>query len=289
MRKIILSFALLSLVASCTKETLSPDFEVSTASDTYSVNETITFDFKGNPDIITFYSGLAGNNYDLRERTQVAGSKLRMNFNSLGQRDEGDISLLVSTDFAGKADANSITAATWTDISSKAVFSTGADQTPSGLIDLASFSNTGKPVTIAFKYASKKIKAPNSRWVIRSISIDNVTAEGAVSNLATMATTGWLAYSFKNPAANWAITTAQLLMDGGTTELDEDWVISKGFEAGIVKPDVGVGLKNIATTLDSYQFKFPTAGTYKVVFVAANSRGLETRKIVREITLTIKN
>lgn len=288
MKNTITIVGVLILFLSCKKELEEPSFEVSTTATTYNVNETVTFNFKGNPEILSFYPGTTGNNYEFKDRTQVTGNKLLLQFSSLAQRDNGDLRLLVSTNFNGKVDGPSITDATWVDITDRAVLSTGVDRTPSGVIDLSEFSNTQKPVVIAFKYATKVLKSPNSRWVIRTINLDSQSPKGDISSLATMATAGWLAYSFKNPAANWVVTTAQLLMDGGATELDEDWVISKGFDISSVNPDVGIALKNVSTNLSSYDYKFSEPGTYNVVFVAKNADRNGSKEIVKQVTLTIK-
>jgi hypothetical protein len=58
--------AVLVAFASCSKK-LSIDplsFAVTTKSATYNVGDTVNFNFTGNPDIISFYSGLPGNTYD---------------------------------------------------------------------------------------------------------------------------------------------------------------------------------------------------------------------------------
>ncbi len=289
--KIIYSwFLVVTLLFSCKEEVLSPNFDVRAVQNVINVTDSAKFIFTGNPDNITFYSGEPGNDYQHRFRSRVAGNTLEFNFKSWVDRADAEkvATLLVSTDFTGKVDTNNIKAAKWVDITSRANFSTGADQTPSGTIDLSEFSNTGKPVTIAFKYANKVIKSPNSRLVIRTIEFNRKSPSGAIVNISQMATTAWGTASFKNPAAVWTVTSAQLLMTGSATSLDEDWVVSNSFDINATKPDFGITLKNITTDTAPYSHKFDSPGVYKVVFVASNRAGNEVKEEIKELTITVK-
>ena len=100
---------------------------------------------------------------------------------------------------------------------------------------------------------------------------------------------GWQQVDFKNPAAVWSITTAQLLMFGGNATADdnEDWVISKGFNPWQIAPDAGVGLKNVSGVMNEYAYVYKNPGTYKVVFDASNVRYNGEKRLTREVTLTI--
>ncbi len=143
-----LTAAIMLTAASCRKDLAfsEPDFEVSVAQDQYQVGDTVEFIFKGNPDYLTFFSGESGNNYANRERTSVTGTP-KISFTSFAQygTQQNTLSLLVSTDFNGKVDAD-IAQATWTDITAQAKLSTGADNTPSGEIDLSPFADGDKTV-----------------------------------------------------------------------------------------------------------------------------------------------
>lgn len=281
---------ILTLFCSCTKdEAEQPVFDVSASSLTAKIGEEITFKFSGNPDNITFFSGEDGKNYEYRERTTLPG-KLQIQFTSLVQfGTRNNLSLFATTDIGGKVDLTSVEAAKWTDISSRAVFSTGADKTPSGVIDLADFSDSGKPVTVAFKYADvKSTTAQQNRWVIRTFNA-GIVRDGVVTPLAVMADAGWVGLSFKNPEAIWTITTAQLLMHGGAIGSDdnEDWVISKQLDPNFIKSDVGYVLKNISTRPADFAYKFTKQGVYKVTFLASNRVGQSAKSIIKEFTVTI--
>jgi len=294
MRNVLYIAIAATLFTACAKEKVTtPELEVSTASLTYKAGDTITFNFNGNPDNITFFSGETGSKYEYKDRT-TANNDLQIQFKSLVQYGliYQNLNLLVSNDFNGKADTNSIKAATWTDISSRAVFSSGADSVNSGVISLKDFVNAQNPSTpiyVAFKYTDYKKSQGQNRWVIRTFAANNVSPDGVVTPLAVMSTGGWQAVNFKNTAAVWSITTAQLLMYGGTATADdnEDWVFSKGFDPTFIKADVGIALKNISITLPSYRYVYKKPGTYKAVFEASAVRYNGVQRITKEITLNI--
>lgn len=294
MRKVLYTLAAAMLLAACKKDKVSmPDFQVHTSSQTYKAGDSVRFVFTGNPDNITFFSGEPGHNYEFRKRTSAANDLL-IEFRSLVQFGMiyPNLQLMVSNDFNGKATAADLQAATWTDITSRAKFSTGADQTPSGVLNLKEFAKPEKDsalIYVAFRYTDQKKPQGQNRWVIRTFSANNVSADSVITPLAVMATGGWQQVDIKNPAAIWSITTAQLLMFGGnnTFEDNEDWVISKGFNPWAIKPDAGVALKNISTVLSSYSYVFKKPGTYKVVFEASAVRYNGEQRLTREINLTI--
>lgn len=294
MRNSIYLLIIVIIFISCAKEKVTtPSLEVTTSSLTYKAGDTVTFNFTGNPDNITFYSGEPGHNYEFRDRT-TAENDLQINFKSLVQFGlvYKNLQLLVSNNYSGAADTTSVRAATWTDISDRAVFSTGQDNTPSGTISLKEFAdpkNTAARIYVAFKYTDYKKTQGQNRWVIRTFEANNISADGVVSPLAVLSSGGWKAFDFKNPASVWSVTTAQLLMFGGNKDAEdnEDWVITKGFDPFYIKPDAGVALKNISTVLPSYKYVYAKPGTYKVIFDVSAVRYNGEKRTTKELTLTI--
>lgn len=294
MRNSIYLLIIVIIFISCSKVKVeTPSLEVATASLTYKAGDTVTFNFTGNPDNIVFYSGEPGHIYEFRNRT-TAENDLQINFKSLVQYGViyKNLQLLVSNNYSGAGDTASVRAATWTDISDKAVFSTGQDNTPSGTISLKEFAdpgNTAARIYVAFKYTDHKKTQGQNRWVIRTFEANNISEDGVVSPLAVLSTAGWKGFDFKNTANVWSVTTAQLLMYGGDKNADdnEDWVITKGFDPFSIKPDAGVALKNISTTLPSYQYVYTKPGTYKVTFDASAVRYNGEKRTTKELTLTI--
>lgn len=282
------------IFTSCAREKVElPVLSVSTGASTYKVGDTVTFKLDGNPDNITFYSGEPGSNYAFKDRT-TAENDLQIEFQTWVRYGViyDNLHLLVSNNYNGEADTNSVRAATWTDISDRAVFSTGTDNTPSGLISLKDFIVTEKPSTliyVAFRYTDFKNPSGQNNWVVRTFSANNVTDDGVITPLAVMATGGWKAFDFKNPARVWSVGSVQLQIAASDkfAEDNEDWVITKGFDPASIQPDAGIVLKNISTTLPEYKYVYTTPGTYKAVFDVSAVRYNGEKRMTKEITLTI--
>lgn len=272
MKNIIRYCGLLLVGLAACMEDEAPSVKLNVALDkqVYQVGEPVTFKLNGNPDNIVFYSGEVGHNYAYKERYHADGDLL-VKFNSWVRY--GDIyhnlKFLISSDFSGIYDKENVEAATWIDLSDKFRFSVGDDQTPSGEVNLKECVGAAEDARlfVAFRYEDEE-KARQNNWIIRSIALDCVSAEGVRSSLATMPTMGWKVVDFENPAVTWNVSsTSQILIDGGTNQpKNVDWVISQAFDVRKTTPDTGVALKNISTTMDEYQYVYTKPGTYEVVF-----------------------
>ncbi|WP_288360085.1 DUF5017 domain-containing protein [uncultured Bacteroides sp.] len=272
MKNIIRYCGLLLVGLAACMEDEAPSVKLNVALDkqVYQVGEPVTFKLNGNPDNIVFYSGEVGHNYAYKERYHADGDLL-VKFNSWVRY--GDIyhnlKFLVSSDFSGIYDKGNVEAATWIDLSDKFRFSVGDDQTPSGEVNLKEYVGAAEDARlfVAFRYEDEQ-KARQNNWIIRSIALDCVSAEGVRSSLATMPTMGWKVVDFENPAVTWNVSsTSQILIDGGTNQpKNVDWVISQAFDVRKTTPDTGVALKNISTTMDEYQYVYTKPGIYEVVF-----------------------
>lgn len=261
---------LVGLVSCVEDEAPSVELKVALDKQVYQVGEPVTFKLNGNPDNIVFYSGEVGHNYAYKERYHADGDLL-VNFNSWVRY--GDIyhnlKFLVSSDFSGVYDKENLEAATWIDLSDKFRFSVGDDQTPSGEVNLKEYVGAAEDAKlfVAFRYEDEE-KAQQNNWIIRSITLDCVSAEGVRSNLATMPTMGWKVVDFENTAVTWnTSSTSQIQINGGNNQpKNVDWIISQAFDARKTTPDTGVALKNISTTMDEYKYIYTKPGIYEVVF-----------------------
>lgn len=261
---------LVGLVSCVEDEAPSVELKVALDKQVYQVGEPVTFKLNGNPDNIVFYSGEVGHNYAYKERYHADGDLL-VNFNSWVRY--GDIyhnlKFLVSSDFSGVYDKENVEAATWIDLSDKFRFSVGDDQTPSGEVNLKEYVGAAEDAKlfVAFRYEDEE-KAQQNNWIIRSITLDCVSAEGVRSNLATMPTMGWKVVDFENTAVTWnTSSTSQIQINGGNNQpKNVDWIISQAFDARKTTPDMGVALKNISTTMDEYKYIYTKPGIYEVVF-----------------------
>ncbi len=295
MKKRYVPLLLFVLFASCKKryELESLDsFTVTADKTSYRAGDTIRFTFTGHPDNVVYWSGEHGHVYEYRNRTFAEGNKIQLNFKSFSQygiADPSTLKLLVSTDFSGVYDSASIRSATWEDITGKAVLSTGADQTPSGDIDLSEFAARNKKISIAFRFKTETVKTEvtQNRWVIRSFDLNSINEAGENTVLANMATAGWTAFNFSGASSAWTVSSVQLLSGRNFVDLDDDWAVTKQFNPNSVMPDQGQPIKNISQKLNDYVAVYNNPGTYKVVFVANNSNVKDQQSVVKEITLNI--
>lgn len=294
MKNIIKYCGLLLLgLASCMEDE-APGVGLNVALDkqVYQVGEPVTFKLNGNPDNIVFYSGEVGHNYAYKDRYRADGDLL-INFNSWVRF--GDIyhnlKFLVSSDFNGIYDKESVEAATWVDLSDKFRFSVGVDQTPSGEVNLKEYvgAEEDAKLFVAFRYEDEE-KAVQNNWIIRSIALDCVSNEGIRSNLATMPTMGWKVVDFENPAVTWnTSSTSQIQINGGANQpKNVDWIISQAFDVKKTAPDRGVPLKNISTTMDEYKYVYTKPGIYEVVFETTSDWYNGSNHAVTKLTVEVQ-
>jgi len=291
----ILFFCSLYLLLSCRKlEVAAPSFDVSLSATTFKAGDTVRFTFIGQADNITFYSGEPGFSYKYKDRTTAEGSP-ELQFTSYLQNkgESNTLQLLVSTDFSGAYDSAGVMQATWTDLTTQAVLSTGADKTPSGIIDLSPFAKTQKPVYIALRYLgynSDSLKQPT--WSIRTFDIKHVLPD-KVSTIVATGQVGWAAVDLKNPTVAWNVpTSGQVVINGtianSTKEDNDDWLISRAFDLRTVIRDAGVSIRDLGTAVvNSYYYIYSKPGTYTLTFVAFNDSIDEHREVVKEFTITV--
>lgn len=294
MKRFPFLIAALALIgfSSCSKKlSIEPlSFNVTTSSTTYRVGDTVKFNFSGNADFISFYSGEPGNNYANSSRITLPGiSQLQFTSYTQNGTQQNTLKVLVSNNFNGLYDSANIYKATWTDITSRATLSTGVTGTPSGIIDLSDFAAQNKPVNIAFKYVAAT-GSIQPTWTIQSFNLNLLQPDNTLFPIATIANAGWKQVSVLNPAAFWGITATQLSIAGGnaTAASNEDWAISSLLYLNKVAPDVAVPIKNITQVLDSYNYVFSKPGLYKVVFLAGNATADAQQSTTQEIALTIQ-
>ncbi len=336
----MMAFASLFLLTACDKTIEQRDvvFEVFSAktngqpSTAFKTTDTIIYQLSGNADVVTFYSGAIGQRYAFRNRTTAMGIP-QLQFNSLRANgaQASSIQLLISTDFKGvvaksqtltgvitrdtAATNANIAAANWTDISSRATWSTGSTAaTPSGIIDLSDFAKQEKPVFIAFKYKAVAGSIQN-KWTISGFSLSNLLEDNTVYTQANFAASnqsisnygvnipglGWLTTLDESLNANkyaWVYTSGvgsagSLVITGATTAATatapaEAWAIVGPVDLRKVSPDAGVGIKEITAKMQRYTASavYPP-GSYSPTFVASNNTVDGTWEVVKSLPITI--
>src|SRR6218665_3949393 len=239
----------------------------------FSANDTARFNFVGNPDMITYFSGEAGKNYDFINRVSAAG-KPQLQF--------------------------------------KTVRANGAQPNSLSLLVLSDFLTQGKPIYIAFKY-SAAAGSIQSKWTISALSLNNVLPDGAVYTIANLNahTTSFANYGNVNYGPGWSVSSVpvdpsrsaikydwiytdrtSLVITGAATAAlaavsAEAWAITGPIDLTRVMPDKGIAIKEISATLPSYSYNYTAAGVYTAVFVASNHTAGGTSTTVKKITLTI--
>jgi len=287
----------LLVFSSCKKQQviLTPDFDVTVDKTTFAVNEPVTYLFTGDADIVTFFSGAAGKEYKYKDRYRIDG-KPQIQFTSYRQgtsTQTNTLSLLLSKDFTGTYDLDNLQKATWTDITSRAILSTGIDNTASGIIDLTDLPTPDLPVYIAFKYTAKKDTAvAQPTWTIKNVAINNIAADGTNFSIGTSANINWGTLSVLNSVNLWTSTTAQIQFTGGAINADdnEDWIITQPLQLDRVQRAFGLSIKpSPTTTLTKYIFAgYTTPGTYTVTFEALNANRWDKKITVKEFTITVQ-
>lgn len=292
--KFTITFGLLGalFLQSCKKEVDEPEFDITFDQKVYAVNQPIVFNISGGADLITFYSGEPGKEYKYRERFRVDG-KSTMQFTSYRQNTDqpNSLSLLVSSDFSGIYDVENIQKATWTDLTSRATLSSGADNTPSGTIDLSDIQKPETPVYFAFKYVAKQGAVAQPTWTIKNIVINTTEADGTLVPVATTANLTWGAVNVTGSQTwNNSVTQSQFVGGGVNVADNEDWAITKSLQLDRVQRSFGVNVKSNPTSkIKEYEFAgFTAAGTYVVTFEATNSDIDNIKRSIKEFTITVK-
>jgi Cu/Ag efflux protein CusF len=348
---LLLAFSSIVLFSACeNEEIMEPVFTVFTTGQatTYKVGDTIQFNFSGKPDILTFYSGEVGKNYDLRERFTAAGIN-KLSFKTTMQQgpvppavSQDVLSLLISTDLKGY-DPESIAKATWTDITARNTkwpTALSTTFTSSDQVDISDF-NTADKVNIAFRFIGKPNPSfPQRKWQVSDLTLNNTLADGTVTplfftpptTLPAFLNTGWVQASLKNdlnygtptstgynawnvgtwnvsatnnptifttPSGLKAVNTNGIVItnvypitfDPGTTvnnAENEDWLITTAIDLKKTNADVGTVIKTALTkSLQNYRYIFRKPGVYKVTFDAVNNDVNNTKRVIKQIEITV--
>lgn len=280
---------------SCAKKDVEvPDFDVSTNALNYKVGDPVKFNFTGKPDMISFYSGEQGSRYKYIKRVDVSG-KPTLQFTSFASTvgtQVNTLRVLASVDFGGSYDAVGIAKATWIDLTSRAVISSGTDNTASGTIDLSDIDAVGKPVYFAFSRHDDNDPAKRPwAWIIRSFNISLLANDDGLSYpVTTIATAGWKPVDVLNSTYKWVVSTTTLTGAAGpvNTPENEDWVITNPLYLYKVKPDVAVSIKTIDANVDNYSYVFKAPGTYTVTFIARNVNANDEKQVVKEFNIVVQ-
>jgi hypothetical protein len=303
----VLSILGLSFAACSEKDIEAPkDFEVSVAKATYKLSDSVQFNLSGVPDNITFYSGEPGNEYDKRDFFSSDEGTLTLQFNSqtrAGATLPRNIAVLISTDFNGVYDEQNVKAATWTNITDRAVMPSNTASNAdvmSGEMNLDDLKVKGKPMYLAFRYVSENPNGTAQRYwnMGRMFLINRVPGNLDFEITSTVEKGFFKVLEFQGEGNKWTINTGTAtshrlihLANPINAEADDDWVISRAFDVfqtfGHKKNAVNV--KSIgAGTPGTFSWLYSAPGTYKATFIALNANREIQREVVKEVLVTIE-
>jgi hypothetical protein len=295
----IINYAVLIMLCftACKKtvEVTVPEFEVSTEKTTFSVGEDVKFLLKGDPGLISFYSGEPGSDYAYKDGRILSIIQIAMSFNSsmsFGTQ-LGQFTVLASTDFNGKYDIANVKAATWKDITSKFTLPVNATYVSSGVRDVSDLIVDGKPLYIVLRYIDDPAKAGTANnWLIQSFLMQSNTVLGTK---ALLDLTGWtLLYDGPKETTRSSISASTITLRGNANPprvYTEDWCVSKIVNSGSIDvgPDRPAPIKTSRdAALSSFSYKYQAEGTYKVFFTAYNANIYGSKEVTRSVEIIVK-
>lgn len=302
MRLIYGLFILALVVTGCKKEVNveSLDFGMETLQTTISAGDTAHFRLSGNPDVISFYSGELGNDYD-SINGRIMPSQLYLSFQTqvLDGAQADQFSVHASNDFNGDYTATGIRAATWTDISGRFRIATPADNravVPSGRVDISDLLAPDRPVYIMYHYINRPnaVYGRYNLWRFQGFLLDAVTPVNAIT-LANQSTAAWrIVLDGPWETGRVTSTSTSFTFRGNITNTEvyqEAWGVSRGVAASSavdMGPDHAVAIKAIADLPKTgHTHIYNTPGTYKATFVAANQNVYERKEVVKRVEITV--
>jgi hypothetical protein len=321
---IIFTVSAVFLFTACENESVKyPDFSVKLAEgqviqqigDTLVCKKTnnLKFIFEGNPDMLVFYSGLPGNEYKHKDRTEIDGNP-SMSFRTtltFGLQFTG-LKVYVSSTFPGITRDETIDRVNvanmeyWQEITHLCNLPTTKNAPDnvknSPKIDLSDFK--GKPLYLAFR-----VFHPNgneSTWRIENFSIINAY-NGVDIEVGTFRNIGFTAFDMlatsdpylnngnvtdktnrrwdlRNTASNYIIGGAS----NGSTIDNDDWAISTKIDLTKTFPDLGEAIKGFDNApLEEYEYAYNVPGIYNITFLGVNSMYNERKENIRELIVKI--
>ena len=326
MKRIFLFLTITASMVACTKTSVDApvDFTVSVSRTTYSVRDTVVFNLTGNPDFITFYSGMRHNKYQYSTDTTMVADSNVLTFTGLDSVFKGStpqpstvnyVSLLASTNFNGMFDSADIKMATWKPIATNAIGAvTGGENIVNAIrLDTLGLTSGATPLYLAFRYVSdtaKKGYTPRY-WKLSAFNLKNCFPDTTYYLANNFTAGGFYTTNLTDPYDSWWYNDVSSVTQSFTFSFNysgsgnfnapsvypaygslqnDAWAISRPFNLLQYPPDLGIGIKNISqshfTTYKMTQ-SYPTPGTYVVTFVAKNQYGTNYQTVVRQVTLTI--
>lgn len=321
---IIFCAALLSLgVISCDDKVESANsFAVSTEKQTYKVGEPITFNFNGNPDYITFYSGEPNNEYKHRFRTEIDPEDieaLTLTFDVFAQygrsfpdQPEFPLRVFLSDQFGGlKKDSNekdeqriAELETSADDVTAESGMPSKANERNSLSLDISKYA---KNFTLAFKFEGYQDALSAQRTLtVSNLQITSKLKNGQELSIGQAMDLSFIAYDFMElpqqaegnryyvgaTNGSWNLNNIgknEFKIAGGPKgfHANLDWLISTPMMLNKAMPDKGNAIKDITINLSSYIFTYDKPGKYEVNFVGGNANHKGQKEVVRTLIIEV--
>ena len=274
------------------------------------LKHTLSFNFQGSPDYITFYSGEVHSNYAYAGLSQRNSDSTIVSFSTaIASGNQGTLSLLVSNNFSGTMDSSNVAKANWV-VVKQAKYATSATVLSSGNLRLDTISgiDKNKPVYLAFKLTTDSAKTttllPRS-WTINTFNVKNCFSTPNLAKAGTsladtvytlaydFKTGGFQSVSLKNSLNYWYFTNTKMTFTLNSQVQgslpDEDWTITRALDMRSVWPDYGTYVKSMNDIGDitSYAYTYKKTGLYIATFVAQNINYKGSTKVVRQIPVKV--
>ncbi|SMC86020.1 protein of unknown function [Pedobacter nyackensis] len=304
-RKYLVGLAVLPFLAFCTKDDVqTPSFDITVEAREYKINDSVRFIIKDAPDVLSFYSGEKGKEYQYRDRIVVEGRRkeLALNTQIIYGSQTDNLKIMVSNDFTGTYDEASVKKATWKDITSKFTLSTSpinllGPRVSSGKVDITDDIIAGKPLFVGFKYvglASPGTASTQRGWRIYGFDLTTTDKDGTSTSIATRTNAGWSpvniidAVSPTTGASKWIYVADMFYYDPMSSLVEsEGWYITKGFLPDNMSPDKGTPIKDYTQRRTSYAYSFKAEGEYTVTFVGSNVNYTGEKEVVKEFKIKV--
>lgn len=310
----------LLVLCGCDRDSVDEvEFDVSVKNDLNNirVGQPVTFLFEGNAEYISFFSGENGNNYAHISRDSVGIADLQLactvkqQYTDKEYRLKEMIHAYLSQDFSGVYDLENIQKANWMKISgieynqiAVPMTESASTEEVSSKVDMSDYKT--KPFYVAFQYnAPKRSDVPqssgNGRYVvapridINPLSLTKITEEGD-KVVWDNPSTDWgfqVVHEKSTGTSNYSVNDGGLLFQPQQNQehTDDDvivWMVSRLIQPWEIEPDRGLPIKSMDAYLPSYTHVYQKAGEYTLTFIATNATLWDSSRIVRQITLTVK-
>lgn len=316
--KFFIGTAIVLAFISCQKfddEGRALNFDVSVDKTTFTVGEPVVFTFTGgDANLISFYSGEFGNDYEYRNKSRnVEIARWFFSFRThntpVGDQNTVYPDLLISTDFDGNYNYESLSTANWEPISQYYYWGERGNWQnvwgPSGPKDITEFIDSDRPFYLAYRVVSPAVPtgSVSRNFRVNQHSLIAETKTGDYIQLADYSGMEWqVVHPFLTPAQVFEFTNTQITSSiflfgyyGASApyyrqEL-ELWGVSRRFD---LSTDIDMGsegsiaLKEYTdVALESHTHFYETPGVYRVVFIANNVTISSKQEVVKEFTITV--